>query len=250
MKGLVVADPCNIHVEGRNHIALSDANGKFFIRDFIKTARDRTGGFVKHDWQWDDDPDRVVTKISYVKQFRDWGWIVGTSVCLDDIDREVNNIATIIFFTVLIIFLIVSLLSFYIVRNFIDYDKRRFKRACMAKQTESKIRLMIEVIPDMILRIDKTGRVLDVKEPVNFKPFLNPGKMLGASINEAWPENIAGKAMGAVLKTFETSKPQIIIFNIEVGKKRKTSMKLEAYFVKYGKKEVLATFRDITRRDA
>ena len=248
MKGVVVLNPYSTHLEGLNHISLSDVNGKYFIKEFIKTAINNGGGFVEYKWQWKDDTERIETKISYVKHFHPWGWVIGTGVYLDDIDREISNFSTIMVFITFAIIIIVSLLSFYIVKNFIASEKKRSKKTSMAKKTESKIKLMIQAIPDMLVRINRSGHVLDVKEPVNFKPFISPGKMLGASIEEAWPEDIAKKTMSAVTKTFETAKPQTIVFTVEVGKKKKTSMKLEAHFVKCGRNEVLATLRNITKR--
>jgi len=250
IKGVVVAHPYNMHMEGVNQISLSDADGKFFIKEFIETARDHDSGFVEYKWQWKDDPKRIETKISYVKRFHDWDWIIGTGVYLDDINKEVRTFSNIMIFSMFAIIIIISCFTFFIVRNFIASEKVSFKKTKMAKKTESKIRLMIQAIPDMLLRIDPFGRILDVKEPINFKPFMNPGEMLGTTILDAWPEDIAEKTMNTVNKTFETSVPQTIVLTVALGKKEKKSMKLEAHFVKCGKKEVLASFRDITKRSS
>lgn len=248
MRGVVVVNPYNTHLEGLNQIALKDVDGKYFIKDFIEKARDNSGGFVEYKWQWKDDPERIETKISYVKRFHDWGWVIGTGVYLDDIDEDISNFSTLMIFITFFIILMVSILTFYVVKNFIASEKIRSQKSSMAKKTESKIRLMIQAIPDMLIRFDKNGKILDIKEPITFKSFLDPGEMLGSRIEDSWPETLAKKTIKAITKTFETSAPQIMATAIEVGSKKKKPMILEAHFVLCGKNEVLATFRDITKR--
>lgn len=250
MRGVVIVNPYSTHLEGLNEMSLKDVNGKFFIKEFIETARDNEGDFVEYSWQWKDTPDRIEKKISYVKRFHPWGWVIGTGMYLDDIDREIGSFYTIMVLISFAIVILVSALSYHLVRNFMASEKARSKKTSMAKKTESKIRMMIHSIPDMILRFDKKGRILDVKEPINFKPFMDPGEMLGATITEAWPEDIAELNMKALKKTFDTSKTQDIVFTVEVGKRKKKPMKLEVHYVKCGRSEVLATFRDITKRNA
>lgn len=250
MRGRVIVNPYSPHLEGLNQISLKDKQGKFFIKEFITTARDNQGGYVEYLWQWKDDPERIETKVSYIRRFHAWDWIVGTGVYLDDINRDMETFSGIMIFITLAILIIVSLLSFHLVKNFMASEKARSKKVYMAHKTESKIRMMIQSIPDMILRLDQNGLILDVKEPVNFKPFVDPGEMLGTTLSEVWPEDAVAKNMKALEKTFETSKPQDIVFSMEVGKRKNKLMKLEAQYVKCGKNEVLATFRDITKRSA
>jgi hypothetical protein len=41
-------------------------------------------------WQWkDDDESRIVPKLTYVKRFAPWDWILGTGVYIEDVDAEV-----------------------------------------------------------------------------------------------------------------------------------------------------------------
>jgi len=52
-------------------------------------------------------------KVSYVRTFAPWGWTVGTGVYVDDVDREVRNIATVM----LAGMLVVSGLVFFLART-------------------------------------------------------------------------------------------------------------------------------------
>lgn len=248
MRGVVLVNPYNPQLEELNQIGLKDIEGKFFIKEFIETARDNNGGFVEYKWQWKDDPNRIETKISYVKRFHPWDWVIGTGVYMDDVHEDISAFSTFMIFITFSIVIAVSIMTFFIVKNFIASEKIRSQKTSMAKKTESKIRMMIQSIPDMLIRFDKKGKILDIKEPVAFKPFFETGDILGTVIEESWPEELAKTTMNAITKTFETSQPQTIISAIEIGTKKKRTIDLEAQFVNCGKNEVLATFRDITNR--
>lgn len=72
--------------EGSNKIDLKDNRGKLMIRELIAAAQNG-GGFVDY-WfpkagQQKDEP-----KLSYAKLFTPWGWVLGTGIYIDDVDRE------------------------------------------------------------------------------------------------------------------------------------------------------------------
>ncbi len=47
-------------------------------------------GYVGYQWPSPQNPAQWIPKLSYVKYFEPWGWIVGTGVYVDDIDREMT----------------------------------------------------------------------------------------------------------------------------------------------------------------
>src|SRR4030042_2586404 len=42
-------------------------------------------------WQWNDDSTRIVPKISYVRLFEPWGWIIGTGIYIEDVRSEIRK---------------------------------------------------------------------------------------------------------------------------------------------------------------
>ena len=55
--------------------------------EFANALRDRDDAYVEYVWQWKDDPDRLEPKQSYIKRFAPWGWILGTGIYLEDVQR-------------------------------------------------------------------------------------------------------------------------------------------------------------------
>ena len=74
-KGLVGTDMSNV----------KDANGKLIVRAFVDVVNKQKAGFVDYYWP-KNGSDNPVRKLSYVKEFEPWGWMIGTGLYMDDID--------------------------------------------------------------------------------------------------------------------------------------------------------------------
>ncbi len=245
MKGKVLVNPYSPNLEGLNQNMLRDTDGKYFIQEFIESAREGEGDFVRYKWKLKDSSGDVEDKISYVMRYRNWDWVVGAGVYLEEVYHSVSIMSTAMVLVTFLVLIIISAMSFHVVKNYMQSEKARFKIASDAKRTETKIRAMIEAIPDMLVRIDKLGGILDIKEPLGFEPFMNPAEMLGSNVSE-WPHGAAGKCLEAIHAAFESKSPQTISFDIE--KENAESLIFEAVFVRCGRSEVLASIRQLDSR--
>ncbi|MCP4349995.1 MAG: methyl-accepting chemotaxis protein [Desulfobacterales bacterium] len=89
-------------LEGENTSDLKDENGKYFIREFVKKARENNQGYVDYMWL-KKGSDKPVPKISYIKFFKPWGWILGSGVYIDDVENEMKTMRfQVLFFTVIV----------------------------------------------------------------------------------------------------------------------------------------------------
>jgi signal transduction histidine kinase len=76
--------------EGKNLIALGDADGKPLVRDLIATAQSGGGSYV---YKWEKPTTRKVEeKISYVVGLDKWQWMVGTGVYFSSIASSVDSL--------------------------------------------------------------------------------------------------------------------------------------------------------------
>ena len=57
-----------------------DPEGKLLFVEATRIVAENGEGFINYMWQWKDDSTRIVPKLSYVKEFAPWGWIVGTGI--------------------------------------------------------------------------------------------------------------------------------------------------------------------------
>ncbi|WP_291992890.1 cache domain-containing protein [Candidatus Accumulibacter sp. ACC003] len=80
-------------LEGGNSTDLRDPDGKLFIQDIVRVAQaSDKGGVVNYSFA-KAGSDTPVPKISYALQFKPWGWVIGTGIYLDDVDREFRSVA-------------------------------------------------------------------------------------------------------------------------------------------------------------
>ncbi|ADU61368.1 MAG: EAL domain-containing protein [Pseudodesulfovibrio sp.] len=113
----MIMHPYRPEMEGQDLSDYKDPQGKPIFLEFIRAAGDPEGGFVDYSWQWKDQPDIIARKVSYVREFQPWGWIVGTGIYIDDVMQELagyRNRLTILFVSIL---LIVAGLEFYVLRQ-------------------------------------------------------------------------------------------------------------------------------------
>ncbi|MBU0753886.1 MAG: cache domain-containing protein, partial [Planctomycetes bacterium] len=80
MNHVLIMHPYRLDLEGVNMADMADVNGKLFMREFIKLVKRQGEGFVDYYWQWNDDPTKIVPKISYMKGFKPWDLVIGTGV--------------------------------------------------------------------------------------------------------------------------------------------------------------------------
>jgi len=81
----MVMHPIKPQLNGKDLTGIKDPAGKAIFVEFVNAARTPGGGFVLYQWP-KPGRDKPVQKLSYVKEFEPWGWIVGTGVYVEDID--------------------------------------------------------------------------------------------------------------------------------------------------------------------
>ncbi|TBR43100.1 methyl-accepting chemotaxis protein [Marinomonas agarivorans] len=84
---VMLMHPIAARLENQNLKDLEDKNGKKLFEVMVTLVKDQGEGFVDYLWPKPgfDDP---VEKISYVKGFKEWGWIIGSGIYVDDVDAQ------------------------------------------------------------------------------------------------------------------------------------------------------------------
>ena len=85
LDGTSINTPVDKASNGDNELELQDANGVFYMKEFIKTVR-AGGGFVSYHYK---KPGKgVIPKISYVKQIPGTQFFLGAGVYLDNVAEQ------------------------------------------------------------------------------------------------------------------------------------------------------------------
>ena len=85
MQPRVVMHPIKLQLDGKDVSGTKDPNGKRLFVAFVDEVKRNGAGFVDYLWP-KPGHDQPVPKISYVKGFQPWGWVVGSGIYVDDVD--------------------------------------------------------------------------------------------------------------------------------------------------------------------
>ncbi|BBO82899.1 methyl-accepting chemotaxis protein [Desulfosarcina ovata subsp. sediminis] len=84
----MVMHPIKPELDGKDLSDFKDPSGKRLFMAFVDVSRTKGEGFVDYLWPMPGH-DQPVAKLSYVKYFAPWGWIVGTGIYLDDVEQAI-----------------------------------------------------------------------------------------------------------------------------------------------------------------
>ncbi|BFT29087.1 methyl-accepting chemotaxis protein [Alteromonas sp. D210916BOD_24] len=100
----MVMHPIKPALDGQDLRSFKDGNGKAFFVDMAKAVKSEGDGFVDYVWPLPGKEDPT-DKISYVKEFKPWGWTVGSGIYLTNLESDYAHLRNLI-----IVFCIVSIL--------------------------------------------------------------------------------------------------------------------------------------------
>ncbi len=70
----------------------TDPDGKKLYVEFVKVCEENGQGFVDYYWtEPGKEDEKPVPRLTYVKLFEPWGWIIGSGIYIDDIDLMVEQ---------------------------------------------------------------------------------------------------------------------------------------------------------------
>ena len=92
MQPRMVMHPFSPQLEGQDLSAKTDADGVFMFREMTEIARRDGAGFLNYSWA-KPGQEEPASKVSYVKAFKPWGWVIGSGVYTDQIAAAVGRAA-------------------------------------------------------------------------------------------------------------------------------------------------------------
>jgi PAS domain S-box-containing protein len=121
-----------------------DPDGKRLFIEAAELARSEGEGFISYKWQLRDDSSRVVPKLSFIKRFAPWEWIIGTGIYLDDVQAEISSLTNKLLLILLGITIIIALIIFFITYQSLEIETRRRKAEDQLRESREKYRSLLE----------------------------------------------------------------------------------------------------------
>lgn len=87
----MIMHPIKPQLDGKSLKENVDPNGKKLFVEMTKVVKKSGEGFVNYQWA-KAGKENPVDKISYVKGFDKWGWMVGSGIYVDDIEERISSV--------------------------------------------------------------------------------------------------------------------------------------------------------------
>ncbi|WP_163336079.1 HD domain-containing phosphohydrolase [Desulfopila sp. IMCC35008] len=209
----MIMHPYRTDLNGQDISNFMDPNGKRLFVEFVRVVEKSGEGYVDYMWQWKDDADRIVPKISFVKGYKPWGWIIGSGLYINDVKQEIAAIRGKLSTISTIILIIVVLSAAYIIYLTIRTDRLRKRiwdeRTALLSAleiSEEQYRSMVECSNDWIWEMDADGRYTFTSPRIKHILGIPPKELLGKSLVDLMvtgEQEQAGKLFRETLKAME-----------------------------------------------
>lgn len=156
--GLILMHPFRLDLVGTNQINMRDYKGNLIFADFITSTEDNGSAFVDYYWQKGSDSSRIEYKLSFVKRFVPWKWIIGTGMYVGDVEALVQKHVQKIMGITSLIFLIFFLMAVLTVFQGVMAGRR-------IRDSEARLRSIFDQTFHFIGYLDLLGNLLSVNKP-------------------------------------------------------------------------------------
>ena len=106
---VMVMHPLKPELDGKRIDDIKDPTGKQIFVEFAKIAREKGDGYVEYQWPKAGEA-QPSPKISHITLFKDWGWVIGSGIYVDDVQKQIQGMrikvvaAALIFAALVIVF--------------------------------------------------------------------------------------------------------------------------------------------------
>lgn len=82
----MIMHPYKPQLDGKDISGVKDPNGKKLFVEMAKVVKSKGEGFVEYMWPRPGAKEPA-PKVSYVKGYEKWGWVVGSGIYIDDVEK-------------------------------------------------------------------------------------------------------------------------------------------------------------------
>lgn len=158
MRPFMVMHPFREDLNGKDLSDFKDPHGKRLFVEFVETVKKSDHGYVDYMWQWKDDSLHIVPKLSYVRLFEPWGWVIGTGIYIEDVQKEINALTRRLLWISIGITLVIALLLLYISNQSINIERKRLQAENELQESRERYKALVEAATEGLIMLSD-GRI-------------------------------------------------------------------------------------------
>ena len=86
----ILMHPIRPEMVGKTQNETKDPNGKKLFVEFVNVSKEKGEGVVDYMWA-KPGLSQPVPKVSYVKLMKEWGWVIGSGIYVDDVKADMDR---------------------------------------------------------------------------------------------------------------------------------------------------------------
>lgn len=153
---------------------------KNIFATMVEVADKGGSGYITYDWPKPNAgggvTDKQYPKLSYVKKFEPWGWVVGSGIYIDDIDKTAWKVISSSLALLTIVLALLVAIAYWLVRAIM----RPLKQAIGIAETVAAGNLMSEI---EVTSKDETGQLMQALKDMNASLVKLVGEVRGRTDN-------------------------------------------------------------------
>jgi PAS domain S-box-containing protein len=227
MQPRMIMHPYRGDLNGQELDSFTDPRGVAIFVEFADQVRREGEGYIDYVWQWKDDPQRLEPKESYVKGFAPWGWVIGTGIYTDDVNREIAAIERSLVNTSLAISGAIILLLVFVLQQSLRIERARQEVLDTLRESTERYHTLIEATtegtllilddrcryanPTFLDMLDYTARQLEFLELADLLPREADNAAVWERFQNADAEPTTGEALEGCLTRRDGSLVECIL---------------------------------------
>jgi len=139
----IVMHPIKPELDGQDQSGMKDPDGKAVFVEFVNVAKGTGEGLVTYLWP-KPGSTTAVSKFSYVKLYKPWGWVVGSGLYVDDMQQAMAALRWKIAGATLLIVVVVLLLAYVVASRISRNIKKIISAAEMLAMGDVEVEVSAE----------------------------------------------------------------------------------------------------------
>ena len=115
---VMIMHPMNPKLNGQDLSGTADPDGKRLFVEMAEVCKRSGEGFVPYMWP-KPGHDKPQDKISFVKMYQPWGWIVGSGIYVDDVAAQISSLRIQIVVPTVLVMAVILILAWFVVRSMV-----------------------------------------------------------------------------------------------------------------------------------